>query len=86
MLRSDFTENLQDLDTENCSLSQSKIKEELKTKRHSMLMGQKTMPLRWLFSGRGVCGRMDTCVRMAESVHFTRNDHNTVNQLHSNTK
>ena len=85
MLRSDFTENLQDLDTENCSLSQSKIKEELRT-RQPTLVGQKTRPLRWLFSGRGVCGRMDTCVRMAESVHFTRNDHNVVNQLHSNTK
>ena len=54
MLRSDFTEKLQDLDTENCSMSLRKIKEELKNQRNSMFMDQKTMPLRWFFPGRGV--------------------------------
>ena len=54
MIRSDFTEKLQDLDTENCSMSLRKIKEELKNQRNSMFMDQKTMPLRWFFPGRGV--------------------------------
>ena len=69
MLRSDFTGKLQDLDTENRSMSLRKIKEELKNQRNSMFMDQKTMPLRWFFPGRGVWGRMDACMCMAESLH-----------------
>ena len=66
---SDFTGKLQDLDTENRSMSLRKIKEELKNQRNSMFMDQKTMPLRWFFPGRGVWGRMDACMFMAESLH-----------------
>ena len=47
---------------------------------YSMLCGS--------LDGRGIWGRMDTCVRMAD-IHpslFTLNYHNIVNWLHPSTK
>ena len=36
--------------------------------------------------GRGFWGRMDTCIRMAESLHCLPETHSIVNQLYSSTK
>ena len=36
--------------------------------------------------GRGIGGRMDTCICMAESLHCPPVTHNIVNRLYLNTK
>lgn len=74
MLRSDFTQNLQDLGTENCSMSWQ-IKKELKSQRHSVFMDQRTMPLGG-FLGRESGGQWTrVCVRLSPSLHQKLSQH-----------